>query len=143
MGAEEGWSQNVVTEHQEPVPFDEPALGIIGMWRYGGGANPHFALALGEIMLRVGQRYIAWCGYERAIQLAAGVNPDPDVVRRFVGHCRRRQASIEQSLPAAEASGLRPRFEAELAFGQRYQQAYQDYEARRIRETSTAITVTR
>ena len=29
-----------------PVPFDEPCLGIIGMWRLGGGANPHFALRL-------------------------------------------------------------------------------------------------
>jgi len=30
---------------RKAVPFDEPVLGIIGMWQYGGGANPHFALA--------------------------------------------------------------------------------------------------
>jgi len=28
---------------KDGVPFDEPMLGIIGMWRQGGGANPHFA----------------------------------------------------------------------------------------------------
>src|SRR5262249_34495033 len=55
VGAEEGWKKAVKTAHQEPVPFDEPTLGIVGMWRMGAGANPHFALALGEIMLRVGQ----------------------------------------------------------------------------------------
>jgi hypothetical protein len=110
------------------VPFDEPALGIIGMWRYGGGANPHFALALGEIMLRVGQRYVAWTAYERAAQLGEPLGP------KFVEHCRKRQKVIEGQLPASEVADLRPKFEKELAFGQRYQKAYQDYEARRIRE---------
>ena len=70
VGAEEGWKQAVPSVPQEPVPFDEPTLGVIGMWRLGGGANPHFALALGEIMMRVGQRRLAWCAYERAADLA-------------------------------------------------------------------------
>ena len=61
VGTEHGWAAAVKTDQEATVPFDEPALGIIGMWRLGGGANPHFALALGEIMMRVGQRYIAWC----------------------------------------------------------------------------------
>jgi hypothetical protein len=65
VGAESGWENVAVPSHRSPVPFDEPVLGIIGMWRQGGGANPHFALALGETMLRVGQRYIAWVAYER------------------------------------------------------------------------------
>ncbi len=47
VGAEEGWSETVQTSHHQPVPFDEPALGFIGMWRVGGGPSPHFALALG------------------------------------------------------------------------------------------------
>ena len=29
------------------MPFDEPVLGVIGMWTLGGGPNPHSALALG------------------------------------------------------------------------------------------------
>lgn len=132
VGAEEGWCEAVRTSHTKPVPFDEPVLGIIGMWRLGGGANPHFALALGEIMLRVGQRYIAWCAYERAAGMEERFWPDADVRRQFVAHCRTRQELIEKQLPEGERAELRPRFRAELAFGQRYQQAYQEYEARRI-----------
>jgi hypothetical protein len=132
VGAEEGWSRAVVSAHKAPVAFDEPALGIIGMWRLGGGANPHFALALAEIMMRVGQPYIAWCGYERAAQLSPYVWPDPKIQKDFADHCRRRQAVIERRLPAAEIAQLRSQFEAELAFGRRYQESYQAYEAQRI-----------
>jgi hypothetical protein len=117
----------------KPVAFDEPTLGIVGMWRLGGGANPHFALALGEIMMRVGQRYIAWSAYERAAGMADRVWPGADIQRQFVEHCRWRQRVIEKKLPAEEVEVLRPRFEAELAYGQRYQNDYQDYEAKRIR----------
>jgi len=134
IGAEGGWQDSVKSAHREPVPFDEPTLGIIGMWRLGGGANPHFALALGEIMMRVGQRYIAWSAYERAVQMQDRFWPDPDVRRKFVAHCRARQAAIEYELPAHELADLRPRFEAESDHGRRYQQAYQQYEAKRIRE---------
>jgi hypothetical protein len=134
VGAEDGWHKAVPRAHRFPVPFDEPVLGILGMWHYGGGANPHFALALGETMLRVGQRYIAWCAYERAALLADRFSPDPEIVRGLVAHCRWRQAAIETSLTPREVGKLRPRFEAELAFGQRYQRAYQDYEAGRIRD---------
>ena len=42
----------VASSHFVPVAFDEPTLGIIGMWRLCGGAHPYFALALGETMLR-------------------------------------------------------------------------------------------
>jgi hypothetical protein len=133
VGAGAGWKEAVPSSHGKPVPFDEPTLGIIGMWRLGGGASPHFALALGEIMLRVGQRYIAWCAYERAAGLAERVWPDVEIQRQFKEHCRRRQQVIEQQLPRNEAAELRSRFEAELAFGQRYQKEYQQYEAERIR----------
>jgi hypothetical protein len=133
VGASAGWARAVPCSQREPVPFDEPTLGIIGMWRLGSGANPHFALALGEIMLRVGQRYIAWCAYERAAAMADRVWPDADIQREFVEHCRRRQQIIEQQLAPEEVNTLRPRFEAELAYGQRYQKDYQQYEAERIR----------
>ncbi len=132
VGAEDNWAALVMGAHEAPVPFDEPTLGIIGMWRLGGGANPHFALALGEIMLRVGQRYIAWTAYERAILLEERFWPDRAVRQRFVDHCRARQRLIEDTLPSQERAALRPRFEAELDFGRRYQQAYQDFEARQI-----------
>jgi hypothetical protein len=132
VGAEDGWAA-LKTSQSEPAPFDESALGIIGMWRYGSGANPHFALALGEIMLRVGQRYIAWCAYERAVLVSAGIGSE-EIRKAFVEHCRKRQQQIEAQLPPGEVSWIRPQFEKELAFGQRYQQAYQKYEEDRIRE---------
>lgn len=134
VGAEEGWTKMVKSSHGRPVPFDEPTLGIIGMWRLGGGANPHFALALGETMLRIGQRYIAWEAYERAAQLGKNVWPEADVHEAFVRHCRRRQQLLEQLLPAEDVKRLRSQFEAELAFGKRYQDAYHAFEAAQIRK---------
>ena len=133
VGAEEGWAKAVRTSHQKPVPFDEPVLGIIGMWRLGSGANPHFALALGETMNRVGQRHLAWCGYERAARLAKRFWPDPKIQQALVKHCRARQLRIENSLPSDEGARLREHFDTELARGQKYQQAYQKDEAERIR----------
>lgn len=132
VGAEEGWVSAVKGSLREPTAFDEPVLGIIGMWRLGGGANPHFALALGEIMLRIGQRYIAWCAYERALRMADRFWPDPAIVRRFVQHCRSRQVLIESQLPREERDRLKTTFDAELANGLLYQAAYQRYEAERI-----------
>ena len=151
VGAEDGWKTVAVPSHQEPAPFDEPVLGIIGIWRQGSGANPHFALALGETMLRVGQRYIAWAAYERAARMADRIWPDTAIRQFLRDHCRKRQAQIEETLsspvplsdhppglqlsppPGPEAvAGLRPQFEAELAHGEGYQRAYQEYEAKKI-----------
>jgi hypothetical protein len=119
VGGEADWEKDVHSSQPKPVPFDEPTLGIVGMWRLGGGANPHFALALGEIMTRVGQRYIAWCAYERAT--------------RLVEHCRKRQQLIAEQLPPLEMSGMLARFEAELRYGMEYQKAYAAFEADQIR----------
>jgi hypothetical protein len=114
------------------APFDEPCLGIIGMWRQGGGANPHFALCLGEIMLRVGQRFLAWECYERASRLAGRFWATPDQQEFLRQHCTKRQRAIEETLSAAEVEQLRARFDAELAKGEQYQADYQAYEAAKI-----------
>jgi len=152
IGAEEGWASVPVTSYKEPVPFDEPVLGIIGMWRQGGGASPHFALALGETMLRVGQRFLAWSAYERAYRLAERFWPDPATQQFLRDHCRRRQAQIEQTLafraPAStyrtpwqqispphagdSPTNLRPLFDAELAYGEDFQRQYQQFEESRL-----------
>ncbi len=133
VGAERTeWKSLPIPSHRTRVPFDEPVLGVIGMWRQGGGANPHFALCLGEVMLRVGQRYIAWTAYERAARMADRFWPDPALQQFLRDHCKKRQGEIEATLPADEVARLRPRFEEELAYGERYQREYQEYEARRI-----------
>lgn len=135
VGAEHGWEAVATPSHRAPAPFDEPVLGMIGMWRQGGGANPHFALALGEIMLRVGQRHIAWTAFERAYRLADRYGNAPEVHDFLREHCRRRQAEIEQRLASesvATAAVLRSQFDAELTFGEGYRKDYQDFEARKI-----------
>jgi hypothetical protein len=130
VGAEEFWRKPVPSTAL--VPFDEPTLGIIGMWRLGGGAHPYFALALGETMLRVGQRYIAWSAYERAGRLASLAWPEPQMQQQFAALCRKRQALIEGQLPPETVAKLRPAFEKELARGEDYQRAYQRYEEQQI-----------
>ncbi len=134
VGAEDGWKGVDVPSHREPVPFDEPVLGIIGMWREGGGASPHFALALGEIMLRVGQRLIAWSAFERASRLADRYSSTSEARDFLREHCRKRQEEIEQVIApfGAVENRLRAAFDAELAFGQGYQKDYQDFEAAKI-----------
>jgi hypothetical protein len=140
VGAEDGWKTIQVPSHREPVPFDEPALGIVGMWRQVGGANPHLALALGEVMLRVGQRYIAWTAFERAARLADEFWPQPTTREALLHHCRVRQQETEWNLlhvgddpvPAATVTRLRTKFDAELAYGEQFQREYQEYEAARI-----------
>ncbi len=63
IGAEAGWDR-------VPVPsYRAGALRRTGARHHRHvatrrGANPHFALALGETMLRVGQRYLAWDAFE-------------------------------------------------------------------------------
>ncbi len=129
VGADSGFPSSVLAG---PVPFDEPTLGIIGMWRQGGGANPYFAVALGEIMLRVGQRYIAWTAFERAHLLADRYGWTPEHAVFLRKHCRSRQEDIEFDLPRNDRTELRPHFEAELAYGQKYQKDYHEYEAKKI-----------
>jgi len=114
-------------------PFDEPCLWLIGEWRQGQGPNPHAALCLGEIMTRVGQRYLAWNCFERASRMAEQFWPTAGSQEFLRDHCRGRQEEIEKSLPAAEVAALRSRFESELAFGQNYQRDFQVYTEDNIR----------
>ncbi len=151
IGAEEGTVGDAVPFSEKAVPFDEPMLGLVGLWRQGGGPEAHFALAIGETMLRVGQRYIAWAAFERAVRLADSFWPTPDLRDALIAHCRGRQKRIEETLefsgdgesrrtpwqhvspPVKDAvAALRPRFDAELAHGEAYQRAYQAYEAEKI-----------
>jgi hypothetical protein len=112
------------------VPFDEPCLGIIGMWRLGGGASPHFALALGETMTRVGQRHLAWSAYQRAIREAKRFSSDEAIRTKFINHCKDRQLNL--GLGGDETKELTERFDSELRIGQGYQNAYQKFEEEQI-----------
>src|SRR5262249_3306415 len=95
----------------------------------------------GEIMLRVGQRYLAWSAFERAERMAEQFWPDVGVQQSFRKHCRRRQSEIQDDMamnyrrdrpPDSDRTMLRSQFEADLAHGQEFQRPYQDYEAAKI-----------
>jgi hypothetical protein len=131
IGAEEGWKDLPIPSHREPVPFDEPVLGIIGMWRQGGGPSPQFCLALGETMLRVGQRFLAWSAFERASRLADRFWPDPVYQQFLRNHCANRQRDIERYETITNVS-LREAFDKELAYGEGFQKDYQQFEVAKI-----------
>jgi hypothetical protein len=136
VGTDPEWAAQVNPDYPRSMPFDEPTLAIIGMWTLGGGPNPHFALALGRIMDNIGQHYIAWNAYERAIELQDYFWPDPIIRAKIVVLCRARQEDIEKieepDNPAAWQERMRTQHAKELAWGIAYQKAYQDFEASQI-----------
>ena len=137
VGAESGWSDAVPGAHAEPVPFDEPVLGILGMWTLGGGANPHFALALGGILERVGEAELAWKAYERAVQMLDRFWPRQEIRDGLFAHCRTRQRHLMQRLAQERGEShraLRDEVTAELERGTEFQKKLAQFEAKRIAE---------
>jgi hypothetical protein len=105
---------------EKGVPFDIPMLAAVGIWRQTPEPSPHLALGIGETMVRVGQRSLAWCAFERAAK--------SETLRE---HCRSRQKELETSL-GINGEERRREHEAERAFGESWQKEYQDFEARQI-----------
>ncbi|HET6247158.1 MAG TPA: hypothetical protein VFE47_05605 [Tepidisphaeraceae bacterium] len=135
-GIDPQWAKIVHCDYDQPMPFDEPTLAIIGMWTLGGGPSPHFALTLAITMEALEQRAIAWNAYERAVELQDHFWPDPAVRQKMVDLCRARQATLATTEapgdPSAWQKTMRDRHRRELAWGMAYQKAYQDYEAAQI-----------
>ncbi len=121
---DERWAQ-AVGHPGDPIPFDEPALAIVGMWLYGGGANPHFALLLGRLMERVDQPVIAWSAYARAAELAARFGP---LRARFEPEVERALARLAQAIGQTEDE-LHAAYEAERARGRSFRAAQAAFEA--------------
>ncbi len=131
VGVAPGWAAATRSELEGPAPYDEPVLGILGMWMLGGGPNPHFALALGGVCERINQRHVAWTAYARAIEMAERLWPEASVHERLVAHCRARQTALEELLGEPH-DALQARHEAELAFGRRFQEERQRFEAEQL-----------
>ncbi|MGV3533122.1 MAG: hypothetical protein ACO1QR_12190 [Chthoniobacteraceae bacterium] len=131
VGAEGTWTTDVSTSLQEPAQFDEPVLGIVGMWRLGGGANPHFALALGGIMERVDRPALAWACYARAAELADRFWPDETIQIGLRVHCENRQRYLAGRLGKSHDL-LYHEYSERLAEGKRRTQAYEEEEVRRL-----------
>jgi len=125
------WVDATGGRYADAVPFDEPTLGIVGMWLFGGGANPHFALALGGLMERVGQRFVAWTAYARAAEMADRFWPNGELRRWLRDYCAERQRAIAESL-RENPTELEARFRDELQYGRRYQAAFQAHESERL-----------
>lgn len=121
IGAEDGWAEEAKLSVKERVPFDEPVLGIVGIWRQDG-AHPYLAITLGNIMVRVGQLDLAWCAYQRAQIEMDRFIADTSVRAELAGYCRsqQREMRVDQDVPQ--------RFEAELKYGKNYQMDFQTFE---------------
>lgn len=131
VGADDAWSQAVPGVPKEPAPFDEPTLAILGMWMLGGGPNPHFSLALGEIMARVGEPEPAWKAFMRTRKMSSGFWSDPKICEAIDKHCQKRQLEMVSEL---SFDRLTKEFDENLAKGLAYQKAQADFEAARIQE---------
>lgn len=139
-GAEPGWTEAVGGTHRVPVPFDEPVLGILGMWTLGGGANPHFALALAGTMERIGEWELAWKAYQRASDLSDRFWPRDDIREGLVALCRTRQKQLVERIALEEPSGtgaeaadrLRQEFHRSLDRGEQFQKALAAFESEQI-----------
>lgn len=121
-GAEGTWKTEFLTSLESPVPFDEPVLGILGMWTLGGGASPHFSLAIAGICERIGESQTAWRAYERAAMLAPRFSPDAALQAKLRAHCEARQSALEPLIKTETAGNkkvlLRAAFQRELKQGQ-------------------------
>ncbi len=122
----------------EGAPFDEPVLGLLGMWMLGGGANPHSALALGQIMEAMEQRPIAYAAYARALAMKDRFSPDAGTVRLIEALVRGRMADIAGQIDEDEAS-LQAAVTVALAEGEAFQQAQADFEAARAADGADVL----
>ncbi len=113
----------------EGAPFDEPVLGVLGMWMLGGGANPHSAAALGDVMERMEQRRIAFAAYARALDLKDRFWPEARVRAAWAQRIEGRMQRIAESL-GEPIEALLAEHRAGLAEGEAYQQKQAAFEAK-------------
>lgn len=120
----------------QPVPFDEPALALFGMWVFGGGPNPHSALALAQLAEHAGEGHLAVEGYLRAWAMADRFSADPAMRAWLAAYCERRVGELARRLaqgePGLTVAELRRRFELELAAGRAFQAARDADETARL-----------
>lgn len=132
------WIEAVTTDHVAESamigvnpPFDEPALACMGMWMLGGGPNPHFALALAQLALLIGQPRVAWAGFARAHAMRERFSAREDVRAALVSHVLSEMDRIERILGESHEV-LHKQHAAELAFGEAYQAERHRFEAAQI-----------
>jgi len=140
VGAADDWNKTVNTAHSKPVPFDEPTLGIIGMVAIRGRRQSAFRTGSGRDhdarrTTIPGLDRLRACG-RNARSVLAGLHYSGKVCRDLSqsSENHRKRTSIR------ELADRRQQFEDELNFGRRYQTAYQDYEAKRIKEGASCPT---
>lgn len=136
VGIDTSWTGPTQSHRHAPAAFDEPLLGLLGMWTLGGGANPHSALAIATICERIGQRPLAFDAYERCAALADAFSSDPAVRRRLVEHCHARQLALARALSPGNANDWmeeeRKRHADELAWALKRRAAARQSEERAL-----------
>lgn len=124
------WVAAVGARYGIAVPFDEPALALVGMWWFGGGPNPQTALAMAGICERIGQRRLAWEGYAAALALADRFPGDDARRERFRSSCRARQAALAPDLGGQTA--LEATYATDVAAAHAEREALHRFEAERL-----------
>ena len=118
VGCDARWQLLVHPSRSDPCPFDEPLLGFMGLWAWGGGANPHLALTIATILESCGQSPLAIDAYERCKGLAEQFSRDPALQSHLLAYCTRREELLgrQQSpyRPAAWLTAEQSRSAAEL-----------------------------
>jgi hypothetical protein len=143
VGAEPAWIERVAGSRRCPAAFDQPVLGILGMWTLGGGANPHFALCLATIMERAGQGSIAWEAYEVAREMSAGFSPDQGTQHWLVERCRQRQDALASTRGGATwQTAMRVGMQHERAWALGLRQEYQSWEEQRLASGGPLVDIT-
>lgn len=133
VGGEKPWITAVNGSRRCPVAFDQPVLGILGMWTLGSGGNAHFALCLATVMERIGQGSLAWEAYERTVEFAPGYSPDADTRAWLITHCRTRQAQLATTHGGDSwQTAMRAGFHAELQAATDLRTEYHAWEAQRL-----------
>ena len=123
-----GSRESITKIGQPPVPFDEPLLGIIGMWQVGGGANPHFSLAMAETLDRVGELDLAWTAYQRTRDMKERFWPDEEIQRSLDQYCEARQVLLEERLE--DRGALIERYNQRLSRGLEKRERAAEFERR-------------
>lgn len=140
VGGDLRWVAAVAGSRRCMVAFDQPVLGLIGMWTLGSGANPHFALCLAVVMERVGQGSLAWEAYERTADLAAKYSPDPQTREWLVARCRSRQDAIAESRGGESwQRAMRAGMAKELAWALALRTEYHAWEEARLAQGGSVV----
>jgi hypothetical protein len=98
VGIHPEWLAAVDPTWTHRARFDEPLLGMVGLWVLGGGEHPHLALVIAGICEQVGQPELAIAAYGAVDRLADRYSPDPATRTWIRAHAAARRMAMAETL---------------------------------------------